>query len=480
MRRLIYIVLGAMTLGGCALIRQVENPPSDEVGFQTIHNDFYWTDQNGDRIMTRSGCLTRFGDLYYWYGGNPQGFREQYCYTSPDLVNWINHGVILQHDVDANRIDVLYNETTEQYVMFLKYDGNGAHFAIATADKPEGPFTFQSQTLVDDALMGDMAIFKDDDGKVYLCYVSWAVGTNAQHGIYLLSPDYMKLEKRIKLWDIPSREAPHIFKRNGIYYYGTSLTDWVASSGTKYYTATDIAGPWSPAKPMETPGSDNSWDSQVDFVFPIEGSEGTVYMFAGDRWTKDPEAGRNGDYVWLPMEFDGDEPIVNYHQDWDVDLSKGIWRPFDPARNLALDKTATASSELASHAAQSVVESTTWIDYNTSYWQSEEDVNQWVQVDLGAPTEIDRVILKWGVNAAKSFQIQTSNDGETWEDIYGTTQGSAEMVTDTIFDQTMARYVRMLATEPAPRARARSRRGLEGPVAVPAGYTLYQFMILND
>src|SRR5215813_12473036 len=73
----------------------------------TIHNDFYWTDQDGNRILTRSGCLCRFGDTFYWYGGNPRGFREQHCYTSTDLMHWTNKGVILRHDVDANRIDVL-------------------------------------------------------------------------------------------------------------------------------------------------------------------------------------------------------------------------------------------------------------------------------------------------------------------------------------------------------------------------------------
>ncbi|MCO6044038.1 family 43 glycosylhydrolase [Aeoliella sp. ICT_H6.2] len=452
-------------------------------GFQTIHNDFYWTDQNGDRILTRSGCLCRFDKLYYWYGGNQRGFREQYCYTSPDLVNWTNHGVVLRHDVDANRIDVLRNPRTGQYVMFMKYDGNGAHFSIATADTPEGPFTFQEQTLVDEALMGDMSVFQDDDGKAYLCYVSWAVGTNAQHGIYLLSPDYLKLEKRIHLWDIGSREAPHIFKRNGIYYYGTSLTDWIASSGTKYYKATDIVGPWSPAEPLETPGSENSWDTQVDFVFPIKGTKGTVYMFAGDRWTKDLPTGRNGDYVWLPMEFDGDKPIVNYYQDWDIDLRKGTWRPFDPERNLALGKTATASSESGDHTAQSVLQSTSWRDYNQSYWQSDVDDNQWIRVDLGAPMEMDRVILKWNVNAAKDFKIQTSTDGQNWSDVYSTTQGSSGTVTDVSFDQKTARYVQMVATAPAPvrsRGRGFGRRGRGAATPAPSGYSLFQFMVLND
>ena len=65
-------------------------------------------------------------------------------------------------------------------------------------------------------------------------------------------------------------------------------------------------------------------------------------MYAGDRWIKNQ--GRQGDYVWLPLEFDGDVPSLNYYQDWDLNLSAGTWRKFDSSRNLALGKTATASS----------------------------------------------------------------------------------------------------------------------------------------
>ncbi len=117
----------------------------------TIHNDFNWLDRDGQRILTRSGCLCMFNGVWYWYGGNPRGFREQHVYASTDLVNWTHKGVVLRHDTDANRIDVLYNDKTKRYVMFLKYDGNGAYFAIATANRPDGQFTIQKKMLVDNA-----------------------------------------------------------------------------------------------------------------------------------------------------------------------------------------------------------------------------------------------------------------------------------------------------------------------------------------
>jgi hypothetical protein len=465
--------------------------------FETIHNDFYWVDQNGARILTRSGCLRQFNGIFYWYGGNPRGFREQYCYTSTDLVHWTNQGVVLRNDPDANRIDVLFNDTTKQYVMFLKYDGNGAYLGIATAQKPEGPFTFKSKTLIDNARIGDMSIFEDDDGTAYLCYVSWAIGTNAQHGIYRMSKDYLTPDKRMYLWNIGGREAPHMFKRNGTYWYGTSKTAGIQSSGTSYYTATNLEGPWSPAQPLSTPGSKNSWDSQVDFVYPIKGTQGALYMFAGDRWVKDAPQGRNGDYVWLPMEWDGDTPMVNYDQDWELNLSTGTWRKFDPSRDLAAGKAATASSEEGDNVAKHVTDATTFQNYAQTHWDSAASDPQWIQIDLGAATQLNRVILKWNLNAAQEFKIQTSLNGTDWIDVFSTAKGSSFSVTDESFPTISARYVRMYGTKRAtPPANFRRRfRGAPGSTAQPATeaatlpatqparplrYSLFQFMVLKD
>jgi hypothetical protein len=438
--------------------RDVPPPPS---GYQTIHNDFFWIDQNGNPIATRSGCMCQFGKEFYWYGGGAPGY-DQTCYVSSDLVHWTYKGVVLRTEVDANRMDVLYNDTTGKYVMFLKYNGNAAFLGIATADRPEGPFTFRSQTLVDGFKIGDTSMFKDSDGRAYLCYVWDKTGPNRQHGIYLMSPDYLTLEKRMVLFDIPSREAPMIMKRNNIYYYLTSRTAGIRSTATNYYTATDLAGPWSPPNVLSTPGSGNSWDTQCDFVLPIHGTQGTTFVYCGDRWIH-TEA-RQGDYVWLPFEFDGDTPTVNYYQDWDINLATGAWRKFDPARNLALGKSVTASSAEAPNAAANVTAATTYQNYTDYRWESDASDPQWIMVDLGAPKEINRVILKWHANAARDFKIQTSTDASAWTDVFTTTVGSPLSVTDETFQTTSARYVRMIGTQRATQN----------------GYSLYSFMVLKD
>lgn len=435
---------------------------STQAAWRTVHNDFYWGDQNGVRIQTRSGDLRKFGNTYYWYGGT-NGFRNQMCYTSTDLRNWTNKGTVLTHNTDANRIDVIYNDSTKMYVMVMKYDGNGAHLGMATSPTPDGQFTFKGQMLLDGALMGDMSVFKDTDGRAYLCAVSWKTGTNAQHGIWLLSPDYLTVERRIFLWNLGGREAPMVFKRNGIYYYATSATDWTVSTSTRYYSATNLAGPWSALTNLPMGGSANSWDSQCDFVLPIKGSQDSMYMYVGDRWEK-PDPRREGDYIWLPVTFNGNTPVVNYYQDWDLNLENGTWRPFDGNRNLAKRRPVTASSTNGANAAGNVTDSATMMDYINTRWESAASDPQWIRVDLGSARDVNRVILKWHENHGRSFRIQVSTDAAAWSDVHSTTTGLRRSVTDVAFTRTSARYVRMYGTQ----------RGSSN------GYSLFDFMVLND
>ncbi|HJX62418.1 MAG TPA: discoidin domain-containing protein, partial [Polyangia bacterium] len=396
--------------------------------------------------------------------GSPPPATDQVAYTSSDLVHWTYKGVIAKLPKDANRMDVLYNDTTKKYVMFLKYIGNAAFLGISTADAPEGPFTVPpSQTLVDGYSIGDMSAWKDDDGKAYLAYVWDKTGPNRQHAIYRMSADYLTLDTQMHLFDVPSREAPHMFKRNGTYYYGVSETNGIDPSATRYYTATDLAGTWSGATTLVTPGSSTTYETQCDFVFPFTGTDGTVYMLDADRWK--PSGNFMGNYVWLPYTFSATgAPTANYYQDWDLNPAAGTWRTFDRStRDLALGKTATASSS-ASGAATAVTTATTYQNYTATRWESTASDPQWIMVDLGSAMEVNRVVLKWYSNYGKSFKIQVSTDSTTWTDVFSTTVGASYSVTDEKFAKTTARYVRMNGTQ----------RGNAN------GYSLFAFMVLND
>jgi serine/threonine protein kinase len=78
-------------------------------------------------------------------------------------------------------------------------------------------------------------------------------------------------------------------------------------------------------------------------------------------------------------------------------------------------------------------------------WSSAWSDPQWLEVDLGATHAIRKVVLDWEWDAyATAFQIQVSDNGTTWTDIYSTTAGTGG-------DQTLqvsgtGRYVRMYGT----------------------------------
>lgn len=439
----------------------------------TVHNDFNTYDTDGNPILTRSGDLDRFGDTYYWYGSDiTTGFADQRCYSSTDLLHWKNEGVIITASGGTNRIDVVYNDSTETYVLVMKWEtGDWCHLGIATSKTPEGPYEKLYDSLVYGMKTGDISVFKDDDGKAYYLYELNDIqngNNNFSLGFSLMTPDYLGLEKRMQQWNDGDREASMMMKDHGMYYYMTSKMIWVDPSETRYFTAPGIDGPWTTQLvPIIAPGNTNrdSWSTQCDYVFPFKGTEDTVQMYCGDRW-KRLEAARGGDYVWLPITFTPrDSVVLNYYQDWEVDPERGIWRTIDDKRNLALNKPATASSERGSNTAGKATDPSTWRNYLDGRWESEAGGPQWISVDLGSPVKVNRVILKWDSSYAESFKVQVSSDNSVWEDVYSTTTGRPRTVTDETFATTTARYVRMYATETGDSSE---------------GYSLFDFMVLND
>ncbi|MES2296659.1 MAG: discoidin domain-containing protein, partial [Pseudomonadota bacterium] len=130
-----------------------------------------------------------------------------------------------------------------------------------------------------------------------------------------------------------------------------------------------------------------------------------------------------------------------------------------PAANFALNKPATASSMESATLAPAAA-----VDGNAgSRWSSLASDAQWIRVDLGAVSTINHVVLSWEAAYAKAYQIQTSQDGNSWQTVYSTGSGAGGNE-DIRFNAVSARYVRMNA----------SQRG------TPWGYSLYEFAVLND
>ncbi len=114
--------------------------------------------------------------------------------------------------------------------------------------------------------------------------------------------------------------------------------------------------------------------------------------------------------------------------------------PTGDAVNLALNKTATASSTQAGLPADLAVDGNT-----ITRWGSDASDPQWFRVDLGSIQTIKRVILRWETAYAKSYVIQTSNDAASWSNIYATSSGPGG--TEDLNVSGSGRYIRMYGTE---------------------------------
>jgi len=111
---------------------------------------------------------------------------------------------------------------------------------------------------------------------------------------------------------------------------------------------------------------------------------------------------------------------------------------------LSQGKPATASS----FENQGAFPATAAVDGNTgTRWASAFSDPQWLQVDLGASSAITRVELNWEAAFARSFRIQTSDNGSTWSDATPATVGAAGIQSLPV--TATARYVRMYGTQRA-------------------------------
>lgn len=114
------------------------------------------------------------------------------------------------------------------------------------------------------------------------------------------------------------------------------------------------------------------------------------------------------------------------------------------AQNLALNKSVNSSSDESG-----VLTASNAVDGDfATRWASAFSDPQWIRVDLGTATDISQVVLHWEAAYATQFQIQVSNNGQSWTTVHSETNGNGG--TDTIsFSTVSARYVRMYGTQRA-------------------------------
>jgi hypothetical protein len=332
-----------------------------------------WLDTDGAPINAHGGGVLFHGGVYYWYGefktgktylpdsnkswgGTRVDVTGVSCYSSTDLLNWKNQGIVLaansgdaKSDLHPSKVverpKVIYNPATRKFVMWMHIDSASYGLAlsgVAISDKPSGPFKYlgsfrpnagewpenvtasdkipgKDNPLARDFQKGQMArdltLFVDDDGKAYQFYSS---EENPTMHVSLLTDDYLRpAGKYRRVFIGRSMEAPAVFKRAGKYYLiASGCTAW-APNAARSAVADNIFGPWKElGNPCVGSDADKTFRSQGTFVLPIQGRDDT-FIFMADRWKQWNLA--DSRYVWLPLEFDATgKPVLRWRERWSL------------------------------------------------------------------------------------------------------------------------------------------------------------------
>lgn len=320
---------------------------------QTIQNDEFWKDSDGNFIYSQGGGVLQVGDTYYWYGvkyngavtyaANPTsknsdiGFAGVTCYSSKDLVNWKFEGIVLKPDQAAagwfGRIGVAYNKNSKKYVLAGQGGSPSWEFGeyFATSDSPTGPFKFaRVQTdlsfLVNGGT-GDQTVFQDDDGKAYIICSNVKGRTNL-YVSQLRDSDFLEMEasKTVNIHKsrVGGREGNAMFKHDGVYYFCSSDLHGWNTSQTYCMSATNIFGPYSEEFVLEGTQHDFSHVTQTGFFIMVNGTKGSFVVNAGDRWS-DFAGNGLGFNQWLPISFESGKPVFHSLSQWNINVKEGTW-----------------------------------------------------------------------------------------------------------------------------------------------------------
>lgn len=342
-----------------------------------------WYDADSVPINAHGSGILYHKGTYYWFGEHKitgtAGNTAQvgvHCYSSKDLYNWKNEGIVLPV-VEGGTMDdlargcilerpkVIYNDSTGKFVMWfhLELKGSGyrtARSGVAAADNVTGPYQYMGsfrpnsnawpvnagekdkepvdssiymysftggfnpdeprdinilgRDFTEGQMARDMTLFVDDDGTAYHIYAS---EENRTLHISRLSDDYLRpAGKYTRVFVDRYMEAPAMFKYRGRYYFiGSGCTGW-APNAARSAVAESIWGPWTElGNPCMGEDSALTFHSQSTFILPVAGKE-EAFIFMSDRWN--PDNAIDGRYVWLPISISDKQIKINWMKEWDL------------------------------------------------------------------------------------------------------------------------------------------------------------------
>lgn len=344
---------------------------------QAIYPGKVWLDTNGNRIQAHGGSIMYIDGVYYWYGENKEktdGVNGIWhwgvkCYSSIDLYNWEDRGIIippepgdptssLHPESCMDRPHIIYNKKTKKYVCWMKIMNKDSFQTqtetVMVANHILGPYTKVKEGLQPLGMnAGDFDLAVAEDGKAYYYFERVHSETICAD----LTEDYTDVTGYYST-HFPRKHPPYVreatahFKRKGKHYLITSGTTGYLPNPSEVAVADTWHGPYKVlGNPHVGDESQTSFHSQISCIFKVEGKK-DLYIACADRWLpqnmdkeypiyeemfnsiyseeeKEFDFSRMGeepvqntsiaDYVWLPLRFDGDMVYIDWKDEWRIE-----------------------------------------------------------------------------------------------------------------------------------------------------------------
>lgn len=224
-------------------------------------------------IYTADPTARVFNDVLYVYpshdineqnglsGKNGFMMRDYHVFSTTDLINYTDHGVILDQEdvdwVDNNSFAMWAPDCIEKGGKFYFYFPGNFKVGVAVSDSPTGPFV-PHQKPIEHANGIDPGIFIDDDGTPYL-YFGGGKETHSLKGMRMkadmITPDMQPVSL-----NLPEKykEGSFMFKRGGLYYF-TFPHDTKGSEDIAYAVGKSPLGPFEYKGVILDRWTDNCW-----------------------------------------------------------------------------------------------------------------------------------------------------------------------------------------------------------------------------
>lgn len=342
-----------------------------------------WLDTNGKPIQAHgfSVFYNEADNTFYWYGENKEHTKKGgkiwhwgvRCYTSKDLYNWEDKGLIIEptpNDLscplhptyEVDRPHIIYCEKTKKYVAWLKVNAEGENhdsqfMCVMQADKFTGPYKIVNKFHHPLQMnSGDFTLVVDKDKKAYIIFER----PHFELICATLNEDYTAAEREHSVHyenrKPPfTREAPTYFERNGKKYLFTSGTSGYYPNPSTVAIFDEMHGKYKDlGDPCIGDKTNTTFNSQITCVLNVPNTD--LYIALADRWmpqwyvpkmskmiiggmerhfrdykpiispqnttkmsgveTVHKENTYKSRYVWLPIEWQGEKPVIRWYKEW--------------------------------------------------------------------------------------------------------------------------------------------------------------------